>query len=81
MKTMLNPTLKTQLKGYLERLQRPIELVASVDGSATSQELLSLLREIVSLSPLVSLAERDDGERSPSFTVGAPGQPARKGGK
>ena len=74
---MLNPTLKTQLKGYLERLQRPIELVASLDDSAKSKELLALLQDIVSLSPLVSLVQRDDGERSPSFTVGAQGQPAR----
>ena len=74
---MLDAALKTQLKAYLERLQRPIELVASVDDSAKSRELLALLHDIVSLNPKVSLVERDDGERSPSFSVGEPGQPAR----
>jgi alkyl hydroperoxide reductase subunit F len=31
---MLDESLKTQLKAYLERLVNPIELVASVDDSA-----------------------------------------------
>ncbi|MBL8350520.1 MAG: alkyl hydroperoxide reductase subunit F [Burkholderiaceae bacterium] len=74
---MLDPALKTQLKSYLERLQRPIELVASVDDSARSQELMSLLQDIANLNPLVSLSQRDDGERTPSFTIGQPGEPAR----
>jgi alkyl hydroperoxide reductase subunit F len=50
---MLDPALKTQLKSYLERLQRPIELVASVDEAPKSQELMSLLRDIASLTPKV----------------------------
>ena len=74
---MLDTTLKTQLKSYLERLQWPIELVASVDDSAKSQELLALLQEIESLSDKVSLLQRDDGQRTPSFSIGVPGQPAR----
>ena len=74
---MLDTNLKTQLKSYLERLQWPIELVASVDDSATSQELLALLREIEGLNRKVSLLQRDDGQRTPSFTIGVPGQPAR----
>ncbi len=74
---MLDTNLKTQLKSYLERLQWPIELVASVDDSATSQELLALLREIEGLNRKVSLLQRDDGQRTPSFSIGVPGQPAR----
>ena len=74
---MLDQALKTQLKSYLERLQRPIELVASVDDSATSQELLALLHDIASLSDQVTVLQRDDGERTPSFSIGQPGQPAR----
>ncbi len=70
---MLDAALKTQLKSYLERLQRPIELVASLDDSAKSAELRSLLQDIASLSPLVSLVERDDGQRTPSFSIGATG--------
>jgi alkyl hydroperoxide reductase subunit F len=74
---MLDQALKTQLKSYLERLQRPIELVASVDDSAKSQELLALLHDIASLSPQVTVLQRDDGERTPSFSIGEPGQAAR----
>ena len=42
---MLEQAMKTQLKSYLERLQWPIELVASLDDSAKSQELLALLQD------------------------------------
>ena len=52
---MLDNDLKEQLRAYLERVTHPIELVASVDDSAASQELLGLLRDIESLSPKVSL--------------------------
>jgi len=74
---MLDTALKTQLKAYLERLRKPIELVASVDDSPKSVELLALLEDIRSLSQLVAVSRRDDGQRTPSFTVGEPGQPAR----
>ena len=30
---MLDATIKAQLGAYLEKLQRPIEIVASLDGS------------------------------------------------
>jgi NADH-dependent peroxiredoxin subunit F len=74
---MLDATLKTQLKSYLEKISRPIELVASLDDSAKSQELQALLAEIATLSPRVALIERrDDAERKPSFSIGEPGKPA-----
>lgn len=50
---MLDANLKTQLKGYLERLTLPVELVASLDGSPKSAELRELLQEIASLSDKV----------------------------
>ncbi|HJV71724.1 alkyl hydroperoxide reductase subunit F, partial [Ideonella sp.] len=74
---MLDANLQTQLKAYLERLQKPIELVASVDDGEASQQMRTLLQQITALSPRVGMAERDDGERTPSFTVGAAGEPAR----
>ena len=74
---MLDTALQTQLKAYLEKLQRPIELVASLDDSTASQQMRTLLGQIAALSPQVSLVERDDGERAPSFSIGEPGQAAR----
>ena len=66
---MLDANLKTQLKGYLERLTMPVELVASLDGSAKSAELRELLQEIASLSDKVTFAEADEDVRKPSFAI------------
>ncbi|MGN6231743.1 MAG: alkyl hydroperoxide reductase subunit F [Trinickia sp.] len=74
---MLDANLKTQLKTYLDKVTRPIEIVASLDESAKSQELLVLLNEIASLSERVVVIERrGDGERKPSFSIGEPGNAA-----
>jgi alkyl hydroperoxide reductase subunit F len=67
--TMLDNDLKEQLRAYLERVTHPIELVASVDDSAASQELLGLLRDIESLSPKVSLRTNGHEARKPSFAI------------
>jgi alkyl hydroperoxide reductase subunit F len=72
---MLDANLKTQLKAYLEKVSRPIEIVASLDDSAKSQELLALLNDIALLSERVSVIERrGDDERKPSFSIGEPGK-------
>jgi alkyl hydroperoxide reductase subunit F len=65
---MLDADLKTQLQVYLEKVVHPIELVASVDDSEKSQELLALLQDIESMSPRISL-RRADGARKPSFSI------------
>ncbi|CAG4903353.1 Alkyl hydroperoxide reductase subunit F [Paraburkholderia gardini] len=73
--TMLDANLKTQLKTYLEKVSRPIEIIASLDDSARSQELIALLNDIASLSDRVSVTERrGDTERKPSFSIGEPGK-------
>ena len=66
---MLDANLKTQLKGYFERITQPIELVASLDDGAKSVELLGLLEDIVSLSDKIALVRRDDDARRPSFAI------------
>ncbi|HEY9130788.1 MAG TPA: alkyl hydroperoxide reductase subunit F [Dyella sp.] len=65
---MLDADLKTQLQAYLEKVVHPIELVASVDDSAASQELLGLLTDIEAMSPKISL-RRADSSRKPSFII------------
>jgi alkyl hydroperoxide reductase subunit F len=74
---MLDAAMKAQLKAYLEKLQRPIELVASIGEDAKSQEMLGLLEDIDSLSDKVSLRKDGAAEYRPSFTVGAAGETAR----
>ncbi len=72
---MLNDTLKAQLKAYLERLVRPVHIIASLDGSARSRELQALLADIRAQSDRITVEERlDDGERAPSFALTSPGQ-------
>jgi alkyl hydroperoxide reductase subunit F len=71
---MLDADLKTQLKGYLERLTHPVEIVASCDDSDKSREMLDLIEDIAALSPLVSLAPvGDDAAAKPSFALRRPG--------
>ena len=71
---MLDDTLKTQLKAYLERLQRPVELVATLDDSSTSAELRELLQDICAQSNKVTVVEKNDLDvRKPSFLITNPG--------
>lgn len=70
---MLDTNTQAQLKSYLERLQRPIELVASLDDRPASAEMRELLEEIAPLSPLVSVRYDGMDERRPSFSVSAVG--------
>ena len=65
---MLDADLKSQLAAYLDKLQQPIELVASLDDSAAARELDILLDEIAALSPKISRATGDDARR-PSFLI------------
>ena len=71
---MLDQDLKQQLKGYLERLTRPLEIVANTDGSEASQEMLALLADITDVSSQISVRETSDAApRTPSFAIGSPG--------
>ena len=71
---MLDDSLKEQLKAYLERVTRPIEIVASLDGSPASHEMHELLKDIALLSERITLIERHDADgRTPSFALNSPG--------
>ncbi|MQA53775.1 alkyl hydroperoxide reductase subunit F [Pseudomonas piscis] len=70
---MLDANLKSQLKSYLERVTQPIEIVASLDDGAKSQEMLALLKDIVSLSNQITLLDNGTDARKPSFSLNRPG--------
>jgi len=53
---MLDADVKAQLKGYLERLVQPIELVANVDDSEGSRDMMDLLRDVAEQSSMIVLA-------------------------
>ncbi len=72
---MLDDSLKSQLKAYLERLVNPIELVASVDDSAASADMMALLNDVVAQSDKISLREDNTAAvRKPSFAVNRVGE-------
>ena len=66
---MLDSNLKTQLKGYLEKVTQPFEIVASLDDGEKSRELLSLLQDIAGLSDKITLKTDGDDVRKPSFSL------------
>jgi alkyl hydroperoxide reductase subunit F len=70
---MLDANLKAQLKSYLERVTQPIEIVASLDDGAKSQEMLALLQDVTSLTTLITLKTEGDDARKPSFSINRPG--------
>ena len=71
---MLDATLKTQLKSYLEKVVYPLELVASLDDSVKAREMKELLQEIGLLSDKITLVERlEAGVRTPSFSINRAG--------
>jgi NADH-dependent peroxiredoxin subunit F len=77
-RNMLDSSVHAQLKGYLERISQPVEIVASTDDGDKSREMLELLSDIESASPLMKVvAQRDDGQVKPSFSLRAPGTEAR----
>jgi alkyl hydroperoxide reductase subunit F len=70
---MLDASLQSQLRSYLERITRPVELVASLDDSRASVEMRTLLDEIATLSELIRVRHDGEDARRPSFSVGAEG--------
>jgi len=74
---MLEDNMKTQVRAHLQKLERPIELLASLDDSAAAQEMRALLEDIASLSDKVSARFDGDDVRKPSFSVGPVGEAAR----
>ena len=66
---MLDATMTQQLSTYLANLREPIELVASLDDNAKSQQTRELLEEIAALHDMVSARFDGTDDRQPSFIV------------
>ncbi|CAN7585353.1 alkyl hydroperoxide reductase subunit F [Phenylobacterium sp. LjRoot225] len=66
---MLDNGLKAQLKGYLQNLAMPVELVASVDDGPKSRELLELLNDIAGQNDKVTVVTNGEDARRPSFEI------------
>ena len=68
---MLDDGMRGQLKAYFEKIQHPIELVASLGADPASAETRALLDDLVALSDRISLREGADSRR-PSFAIRRP---------
>ena len=67
---MLDDTLKAQLGAYLERVQQPFEIVASLSDSENSRDMLELLQTIQGLrADKITLKTDGSDARKPSFTL------------
>jgi alkyl hydroperoxide reductase subunit F len=76
-KTMsaLDNDLKTQLGAYLQRVQQPFEMVASLDDSDTSKQMLDLLQTIQGLrADKITLRTDGNDARKPSFSLQRSGE-------
>ncbi len=66
---MLDADLKGQLKTYLANLREPIELVASLDDSTGSKDMLALIEDVAAASDKVTLSLTGADARKPSFAI------------
>jgi alkyl hydroperoxide reductase subunit F len=67
---MLEQELKNHLAGYLQRVQQPFEIVASLDDSDTAKQTLDLLQTIQGLrADKITLRTDGNDARKPSFTL------------
>jgi len=65
---MLNAQLKSQLNEYLKLMENDILLKVSAGSDQTSEEMISLVDELKSMSPKIKV-EHTTLERTPSFSV------------
>ena len=70
---MLDSTMTSQLKSYLERLTQPVEMIASLDERPASAEMRTLLDEIAALSDKISVRFDGGDARRPSFSISRAG--------
>jgi alkyl hydroperoxide reductase subunit F len=67
---MLELELKNQLAGDLQRVQQPFEIVATLDDSDTSKQMLDLLQTIQALrADKITLRTDGNDARKPSFSL------------
>ncbi len=71
---MLDESIRSQLREHLEKIQRPVEIVAELDAGEASERVRALLQELAELSPDLSWREGPvAATRLPTFAVGPPG--------
>lgn len=74
---MLEQAIKDQLATYLQRLEAPIEIVASLDESDKAAKIREFVIEVASLSDQVTARFDGDNSRRPSFGIAKTGEQPR----
>ena len=74
---MLDQNTAAQLKTLLQRLESPIEIIASLDGSDKSDKIKELVAEIAALSDQVTARFDGTHQRAPSFAIAKVGEQPR----
>ena len=74
---MLDTNTSAQLKTLLERLESPIELVASLDNSDKAEKIKELVTEVAALSDQVTARFDGQNSRKPSFGIAKVGEQPR----
>lgn len=74
---MLEQAIKDQLAGYLQRLEAPIDIVASLDGSEKSEKIKQFVTEVAELSDQVTARFDGENTRRPSFGIAKTGEQPR----
>jgi alkyl hydroperoxide reductase subunit F len=75
---MLDDDMKAQLKGYLERISQPVQILSTAGAGPAADEMRTLIADLVSLSPLITSGDSSDAEGiQPRFGLRRPGEEAR----
>jgi len=72
---ILDAQLTEALRAHLPKIVQPIELIASLDDSATSEKITELLGELSALSTDLAVRFDGDDQRRPSFRIVRVGAP------
>ncbi|HOL64630.1 MAG TPA: alkyl hydroperoxide reductase subunit F [Accumulibacter sp.] len=74
---MLDANLQAQVRAYFEKIQQPIDLIASLDDSEAAGQISELLAELSRLSDKIVVRRDGQAERRPSFAVARRGEAPR----
>lgn len=74
---MLEQAIKDQLATYLQRLEAPIEIVASLDESDKAAKIRDFVTQVASLSDQVTARFDGSNSRRPSFGIAKAGEQPR----
>ncbi|MBL8397424.1 MAG: alkyl hydroperoxide reductase subunit F [Candidatus Accumulibacter sp.] len=74
---MLDVNVQAQVRAYLEKIQQPIELIASLDDSDHARQISDLLDDLAGWSDKIRVRSDGQAVRRPSFAIARAGEAPR----